>query len=207
MKGKILVLLVSLALLVGVLSGCVEDDDEDEEPENNAPTAEFEVTDIEHNTSLDGGTVTFGCTASDEDEDDTITYLWDFGDDGTSDEEDPVHVYAANDSYDVTVTVDDGTDSFTTAATTVLVGNQAPVAGFTSVADNLTATFTDTSTDDGTVTTWLWDFGDDTNSTEQNPVKTYAENGTFTVTLTVTDEYGLPSVAYIDDEITVAQEE
>lgn len=201
MKGKIFILLVSIILLVGVLSGCIEE----EEPENKIPTVTMADSVVTHDNTTAGGTVKFDITAADEDEDDTLTFSWDFGDGETSDEEDPEHIYAANGSYDVTVTVSDGTDE-ATATATVIVGNQAPTALFMYVADNLTVSFTDASTDDGEITAWSWDFGDDTNSTEQNPEKTYAENGTFTVTLMVTDEFGLASAAYTM-EITVAQEE
>lgn len=38
--------------------------------------------------------------------------------------------------------------------------------------------------------TYLWDFGDDETSTEQNPLHNFSEEGTYTVTLTVTNEYG-----------------
>ncbi len=38
---------------------------------------------------------------------------------------------------------------------------------------------------DNPVTGWLWDFGDGTTSTEQNPTHAYAAAGEFTVTLTV----------------------
>jgi len=41
--------------------------------------------------------------------------------------------------------------------------------------------------------TWLWDFGDGSSSNEQNPVHAYSEPGTYTVTLTVTDEFGISS--------------
>ncbi|MCK9290119.1 MAG: T9SS type A sorting domain-containing protein, partial [Bacteroidales bacterium] len=34
---------------------------------------------------------------------------------------------------------------------------------------------------------WLWDFGDGTNSTERNPVKTYDEVGVYTVSLTISN--------------------
>lgn len=43
--------------------------------------------------------------------------------------------------------------------------------------------FTDTST--GTILLWSWDFGDSTGSSEQNPLHTYTEPGTYTVTLQV----------------------
>lgn len=57
---------------------------------------------------------------------------------------------------------------------------------FSFVADGYTVTFTDASTVSGDVT-YAWDFGDDSTSTEKNPVHTYSQKGTYTVTLTVTD--------------------
>jgi PKD domain-containing protein/type IX secretion system substrate protein len=62
----------------------------------------------------------------------------------------------------------------------------SPVAGFTFSPNNLTVTFTDTSSSPGTLT-YLWDFGDGTTDTTQNPVHTYANSGVYTVTLTVSD--------------------
>jgi len=73
-------------------------------------------------------------------------------------------------------------------------GNQSPVANFTYSIDGLTVTFTDLSYDpDGYIASWLWDFGDGTASTTQNPVHTYAVEGTYTVSLTVTDNEGASS--------------
>jgi gliding motility-associated-like protein len=48
--------------------------------------------------------------------------------------------------------------------------------------------FTDSST--GTIIGWLWDFGNNTTSTSQNPNVTYNEDGTYTVTLIVKDSLG-----------------
>jgi len=42
----------------------------------------------------------------------------------------------------------------------------------------------------GTITSWLWDFGDGQTSTEQNPTHTYNDLGTYTVSLTVTGPTG-----------------
>jgi PKD repeat protein len=66
-----------------------------------------------------------------------------------------------------------------------------PRAGFTWDCDALACRFSDASTDaDGSVTGWLWRFGDGTTSTGQNPSHQYAEAGTYGVTLTVTDNDG-----------------
>ena len=67
--------------------------------------------------------------------------------------------------------------------------NLDPIAGFDVVTASLTATFTDSSTDsDGTISAWLWDFGDGNTSAQQNPVHVYANAGTYSVSLTVTDD-------------------
>jgi len=56
--------------------------------------------------------------------------------------------------------------------------------------------FIDTSTDpDGTITSWDWDFGDGTTSTEQNPSHQYTDMGEYMVQLTVTDNDGLTNTA------------
>ena len=59
--------------------------------------------------------------------------------------------------------------------------NSAPVSGHT-------IQFSDTSS--GTPTSWLWDFGDGSTSTQQNPSHTYAAAGNYSVKLTVTNAGG-----------------
>ncbi|MDW3191684.1 MAG: PKD domain-containing protein [Cytophagales bacterium] len=63
----------------------------------------------------------------------------------------------------------------------------APNAAFTSAADGLTVTFTDGSVG---ADTYSWDFGDGNSSTDASPTHTYAEGGTYTVALTVTNAGG-----------------
>ena len=70
-------------------------------------------------------------------------------------------------------------------------GNIPPTANFTYTTSGLTANFTDTSTDSGgTVVSWNWSFGDATISTVENPSHLYTSAGTYTVTLSVTDNEG-----------------
>ena len=73
--------------------------------------------------------------------------------------------------------------------------NVAPVASFTATCSGLTCTFTDTSSDsDGTVVSWSWTFGEGSAaSTEGNTSHTYTADGTYPVSLTVTDDDGAPS--------------
>jgi len=69
-------------------------------------------------------------------------------------------------------------------------GVQSPVADFSFEIDDETGgivTFTNTSEN---ADEFLWDFGDETTSTQENPVKTYMEDGDYEVTLTATGEGG-----------------
>ena len=67
--------------------------------------------------------------------------------------------------------------------------NQAPTASFDVSTNELTANFSSTSTDsDGTIVSYNWDFGDGNNSSTANPSHTYATAGSYTVSLTVTDD-------------------
>lgn len=48
---------------------------------------------------------------------------------------------------------------------------------------------------DGNIASYLWNFGDNTQSTEANPVHTYSASGTYQVSLTVTDNLGASTTA------------
>ena len=69
--------------------------------------------------------------------------------------------------------------------------NQAPVADFSHTVAGQVVDFSDMSGDsDGSVVAWAWDFGDGNSSSLANPSHTYADYGTYQVTLTVTDNDG-----------------
>ena len=69
--------------------------------------------------------------------------------------------------------------------------NSPPSASFSYVCNELACDFSDSSSDsDGSVVSWSWDFGDGNTSTTQNPSHTYGADGTYSVTLTVTDDAG-----------------
>ncbi len=125
--------------------------------------------------------------------------LWEFGDDGFSEERDPAPFqFARNGAYDVTLAIAtaDGTvtDSITKTVNVVNCGGEVTVdAGFdpsrTSGVAPLTVRFTDTSTSDpvGIVDTWSWDFNGDgfADSTLQSPSYTFDQPGDYTVTLVI----------------------
>ena len=70
--------------------------------------------------------------------------------------------------------------------------NNSPVVNFSFAAKKKKVAFNDRSIDsDGTIVSWLWDFGDGTYNITQNPEHRYIKFRNYSVTLTVTDNGGL----------------
>jgi len=119
------------------------------------------------------------------------SYIWNFGDGSTSTDKNIEHVYSVPGSYTVILTVT-GPGGVTSLSKYITVNYPAPIAGFTVNTTKGTAPlkvkFTDSST--GNVSGYLWDFGDGTTSTDQNPTHTYTNHGSYTVKLTVTNHGG-----------------
>ncbi len=75
-------------------------------------------------------------------------------------------------------------------------GNEDPTAAFTFSPENPDAgqevTFDATGSDDpdGDIDTYEWDFGDESTGSGETVTHTYQENGSYDVTLTVTDDQG-----------------
>ncbi len=119
-----------------------------------------------------------------------VSWDWDFpgGTPNSSTEQNPTVQYFAPGVYDVTLVVTSaggGTSSFTQQ--NIITVNGAPNAGFTSSANGATVMFTNNSSN---ASSYIWNFGDLSNSTEQNPTHTYANDGVYTVTLTATNNCG-----------------
>ena len=91
----------------------------------------------------------------------------------------------------------------TFSAVAFAADNHPPVTGFGWACDTLVCRVGDTSTDDdGDVTGWSWRFGDGGTSTEREPIHRYAGPGSYTVTLTATDDGGATDDA--SEQVTVA---
>lgn len=121
-----------------------------------------------------------------------VNYSWSFGDGTSSNLENPVHTYASYGYYHVCLTIFDSICQ-STFCDYILVGhlpntNTPCAAHFTSSQNPQNPyiySFYDTST--GNPAAWLWNFGDGTTSTSQNPTHSYSTNGVFNVTLTISN--------------------
>jgi gliding motility-associated-like protein len=124
------------------------------------------------------------------------TYLWTFGDGQQSNLVNPEHLYQNWGSYDVTLQITTDLGCMADTVKKVFV-KPVPVVAFGwngSCSGNAIA-FTDQSTTpDGAITQWAWDFGDGTTSDLQAPDHVYSLSGSYIVTLTVTNSHGCSSI-------------
>ena len=147
----------------------------------------------------EGDSTSFSGSFTDTGVTDTHTIEWNFGDGsppatGTLT---PDHVYVDNGVYSVTLTVTDNNGAAGSDSLLVTVNNLAPVvdAGADqTVNEGDLVNFSGSFTDPGVVDTHTveWDFGDGSapQSGTLTPSHVYANNGSYTVTLTVTDDDG-----------------
>jgi PKD repeat protein len=124
-----------------------------------------------------------------------LSYEWDLGDGSPIITGETVtHRYGDNGSYIARLTVQDDDGGVDTRDIDINVLNQDPVAeagGPYQTTENVPLTLTGTGNDVPADTlSYSWDFGDGNTSNEINPTHTYANDGEYTVTLTVTDEDG-----------------
>lgn len=123
------------------------------------------------------------------------SWLWSFGDTGTSTAQNPSHTYLLPGTYAVSLAVTTADGSDLTTKVDYVSACPLPVADFlasttTGVAP-LTTQFTDLSVPGaGLIASWSWTFGDGGTSTEQNPAHTYTTPGVYDVSLSVSDGCG-----------------
>jgi len=123
------------------------------------------------------------------------SYVWTFGDGGTSQEDDPNKFYNKTDSFTVTLSMTDASNCEITEVFDNYISVQdKPIVEFT--ADILDAncfplsiTFLDTSTSPF-VSRWNWDFGNGGKSIVQNPFINYNQPGSFDIFLKAATDNG-----------------
>jgi PKD repeat protein len=133
------------------------------------------------------------------------TYTWDFGGLGSSTQENPTFTFANNGSYIVKLTARNAFDSSFINKTVVVNVSDKPAANFTFVqataAGSRSFTFTNTTDEKGVPTTYAWDFGVTTSTTDtssdKNPIFDFLENGTYTVRLIASNQFLADTVTKI----------
>jgi PKD repeat protein len=129
-----------------------------------------------------------------------ISWLWDFGDDCTSTDKDPNHIYNVPGTYDVNLTVMNAHGSNSVTESDYITVYPVPVAAFTYTPVTGTVPLQVNFSDQSQYgpTSWLWNFGDGETSTLQNPSHNYTEPNLYTVTLTVSNTYGSDDITKTD---------
>ncbi|MBN8702342.1 MAG: PKD domain-containing protein [Bacteroidetes bacterium] len=133
---------------------------------------------------------------------------WQFGDGSTSTSLNPSYAYNAAGVYSVTFVATDASGcSDTIVKPNFITVNANPVASFTATSTQgcskpHSVNFTDAST--GAVA-WQWDFGDGGGtSTQQNPVYSYTAEGSFNVSLIVTNANGCTASSSISSLVNIS---
>ncbi|MFM1876848.1 MAG: hypothetical protein RL266_2585, partial [Bacteroidota bacterium] len=119
-------------------------------------------------------------------------WQWDFGDLGTSTQQNPTHTYAGFGQYDVTlIALSDQGCGDTLTQTIILHDNPIPGFEIPNICQLEPMQYLDTaSIQEGSIVSWEYDFGDNTSSTQQNPNHLYTSAGPMNVTQTVTSNFG-----------------
>ena len=118
----------------------------------------------------------------------STAWAWDFGDGGMSDQQNPVHTFAAAGTYTVTLTVIGLPNS---DRATALITVEEAIAGLAAASDSPTAlgdstAFTATVTS-GSSVSYTWAFGDDESGSGSTIAHSYATPGIYTAVATVSN--------------------
>jgi PKD repeat protein len=141
---------------------------------------------------------------SDRSSGNVTSWFWNFGDGTSSTAQNPVKRYTIGGNYAATLTVSTSTGLQSTITHTVSVTTATPAAPPVASAfaiSSSTATvranvaFTDQST--GSPTSWQWNFGDGSISNAQNPTHAYAFQGTYGVSLTVSNATSSSTASHV----------
>lgn len=140
------------------------------------------------------------------------SWSWDFGDGGVSTAQNPSHTYTSAGTFNVTLLLTDanGCASNRTFPTFINTNSSPPVAGFssniqTACVPPVNITFTGLAFGGTGALDYSWDFGDGGTSTLTSPSYSYAAEGVYNVSLTVTDQLGCQSTSVLEDYITIVQ--
>ncbi len=121
------------------------------------------------------------------------SWLWDFGDGSTSTEKNPSYTYKAIGNYKVKLSLKSTIGCSSTVFEKSVAVIKPLLLNFETQSPlcvNTNIQFADKSTSTDSIKSWLWDFGDGTTSTLQNPAHLFSKSGTYNVSLSLTSDIG-----------------
>lgn len=151
-----------------------------------APVSDFSVTGncfgnltvFTDSTQLSSGTI--------------VSWSWDFGNGDTSDIQNPSYNYSSTGMYTLTLTTE-ASNGCTNSISKPFEISVPPVANFSTTAgcSETALAFTDLSSiGTGTISDWLWNFGNGDSSVVSNPTYSFSSGGNYLISLTVTSANG-----------------
>lgn len=126
----------------------------------------------------------------------SMTYAWDFGDGGTSEQATPVYIFKRAGTYKVRLIAKSNKNCADTLTKDVIIF-AIPKASFTvkeACAEAEISLTNNSFIAIGQIGSFEWDFGDGTTSIERNPIKKYTKAGTYTIKLTTKSASGCQDV-------------
>jgi PKD repeat protein len=195
MKPTIKVILVTLFVILIGWSGCTEKNNTTTIVENIPPFVHLSVN---QSTGYQPMTVSYHITAEDSDGE-ILSQIIDFGDGTTGNESNSTHMYNYG-SYTASVTVKDDQDAEANDSIAIVVKNHAPTV---SIQTNTTIGEAPVNIScvgiahdlDGMITSWFWDFGDNTSTNTINTTHVFVTPDRYTIKITVTDNDGETATA------------
>ena len=174
---------------------------------DDIPTAAFRVS--TSGTWGAGQATGFDASASSDPDGTISSYAWNFGDGQTATGATPSNIYQTAGTYTVTLTVADSDGQSATTSQTVTIAGPTPTFSASSALENTPVSFDGTASSDtsgsSSITSEVWNFGDgSTQSGSLTATHTFAQYGSYFVTLTLTDGAGFTS-SYTQ-RLTVADE-
>lgn len=137
-----------------------------------------------------------------------VSWQWNLGNGATSTQQSPSASYTTPGAYKVTLTVKDGAGNTSTAERTVTVWEKPKPDFAASPAKGcipFEVKFTDKSNPvNGTIAAYSWDFGDGSTGSGSNPVHTYNNALSPTITLTITNSNGCTASKQISNIVDAA---
>ena len=132
------------------------------------------------------------------------SFQWDFGDGNISSDSVPSHIYQSPGFYDVKLIASDGQGCIDTTILFNYIEVKQVIADFSHISNGncppVVTSFTNLSSG---ASNYNWDFGDNLNSTIENPAHSYTIGGYYDVSLISSDNFGCADTLVINNLVYI----